>query len=364
MELSAIIRQEICDNGPISFRDFMELALYHPKLGYYMAGHNCIGSKGDFYTSSSLGPVFGAMVARQLEEMWRYLGTTEFTVVEYGAGTGALCHDILDYFSNYTAVYDRLHYVIIEKSPAMCEREKSHLPKSVRWCNSLGDVGQFTGCVLSNELLDNFAVHQVLMQEELMEVFVGDELTEILQPANETLNNYFFDLDVRLPAGFRSEVNLDALDWLGDISRHLQRGYVMTIDYGYETEELYKACHSGGTLLCYHSHQVNECYYDHIGMQDITAYVNFSALCHWGRLFGLSCCGLVSQAHFLLALNFKQFLRRQRTTGNILQLALEEVQLTRKLLVDMGNKFKVLIQSKNMPPYSLAGLGTQLNSPY
>src|ERR1700744_2838898 len=149
MELSAIIKQRIQREGPISFADFMEMALYYPDLGYYMAGRECIGTGGDFYTSSSLGPVFGAMVAKQLAEMWQHLGCKEFTVVEYGAGTGALCHDILDYFQRYTELYDRLHYVIIEKSPAMRAREQAHLPKNVRWCQAIDELGEFTGCVLS-----------------------------------------------------------------------------------------------------------------------------------------------------------------------------------------------------------------------
>jgi len=358
MELMNQIQQQIRKNGPISFRDFMEMALYDPQHGYYMAGRE-IGPSGDFYTSCCLGPVFGAMIAKQVAEMWRISGEREFTIIEFGAGDGRLCHDILDYFREYNNLYNQLHYVIIEKSPFMREKEKAHLPEKVRWYDQLEEAGPFTGCVLSNELVDNFAVHQVVMEDDLMEVFVDDRngLVEVLKPANQRLKAYFDDLNVKLPAGYRTEVNLEAQEWLSDISRYLQKGYVLTIDYGYWSDELYNSCHRCGTLLCYNRHELNERFYHDIGRQDITAHVNFSALCNWGNQYGLSFCGLASQAEFLLALNFKAHLRQQSVTSSeVLELAIQESRLTRTLLVDMGSKFKVLIQRKNMPDKQLTGL--------
>jgi SAM-dependent MidA family methyltransferase len=359
MELNDYILQQVRENGPMSFRDFMETALYHPEQGYYMARRDKIGADGDFYTSCCLGPVFGAMIGKQLDEMWHLSGEAGFTVVEFGAGTGMLCHDILDYFRVHTDRYEQLRYVIIEKSPVMREKERSHLPDKVCWHESLETLGAFPGCILSNELIDNFAVHQVVMQEELMEVFVDDRdgLAEVLQPAGPQLKTYFSELNVQLPAGYRTEVNLEAREWLTKACRYLQKGYIMTIDYGYLSGELYKACRSRGTLLCYYRHQVNEDFYRQIGRQDITAHVNFSALCHWGSQLGLSCCGLTSQAEFLLALDFKAYLRsRKAADDDILKLAMQEARLTRMLLIDMGSKFKVLIQQKNMPGRPLTGL--------
>jgi SAM-dependent MidA family methyltransferase len=359
MELSELIQTHIRENGPISFRDFMEAALYHPKHGYYMADREKIGTGGDFYTSCCLGPVFGAMIGKQLSEMWQLSGEAEFTVVEFGAGDGRLCHDILDYFREYTSLYDQLHYVIIEKSPFMREKEKAHLPEKVCWHDGLETVGVFNGCVLSNELVDNLAVHQVVMQDELMEVFLDDRdgLVEVLKPASAALNNYFEALDVRLPVAYRTEVNLEAKEWLSTITRYLHKGYVMTIDYGYLSDELYRPSRSRGTLLCYNRHQINEDFFQQIGRQDITAHVNFSALRLWGEQLGLSCCGLTSQAEFLLALDFKAHLRQQQVAdGDIVQLAMQEARLTRKLLVDMGSKFKVLVQQKGLPDRQLSGL--------
>jgi SAM-dependent MidA family methyltransferase len=133
MELSEIIKQRIASQGPLSFHDFMEMALYYPELGYYSRQHDQIGQHGDFYTSSSLTSIFGAMIARQLEEMWRLTGEGEFTIVEYGAGTGLLCRDILTYLKNIPALYAQLHYAIIEKSHSMQERQKKHLMEKTSW---------------------------------------------------------------------------------------------------------------------------------------------------------------------------------------------------------------------------------------
>ncbi len=359
MDLLPIIKQQIHDNGPISFRDYMEIALYYPDLGYYMAPREKIGIDGDYYTSCCLGPVFGAMVAKQIDEMWRLSGEDEFTIVEFGAGDGRLCHDILDYFYSHTKYYTRLHYVIIEKSPFMRHREKAHLAGKVCWCDNLQALGEFTGCVISNELVDNFAVHRVVMQEELLEVFVDDNngLVEVLRPAGMQLKAYFKDLGVELPYGYCTEVNLQARRWLADVALYLRKGYVLTIDYGYLSDELYRPCRSAGTLLCYLQHQLSEQFYQQPGSRDITAHVNFSALRRWGEQFGLSYCGLTSQAAFLLALDCKGYLRQHAlTTGDVVRLAMEEARITRTLLVDMGMKFKVLVQQKAMGAKELTGL--------
>src|SRR4051812_47267210 len=172
MQLSNIIINRIQDEGPLSFRDFMEMALYYPEMGYYTSAQNKIGTTGDYFTSSTLSSVFGAMIGRQIEEMWRKSGGNEFTVVEYGAGTGSLCNDILEYLRNNSELYNKLKYSIIEKSPAMRQAERRNLAghKNVSWHDSIKELPQLTGCILSNELVDNFSVHQVTMQDELMEI--------------------------------------------------------------------------------------------------------------------------------------------------------------------------------------------------
>lgn len=225
MLLSEIIKQKIQEEGPISFHDFMEIALYYPEKGYYTSAELKIGKTGDFYTSSNLTPGFGAMIGRQIEEMWALLQQDRITVVEYGAGTGFLCHDILDYLKNNPDLYDQLDYCIIEKSPIMREKEKAHLHDNVRWCDSIKEISGITGCILSNELLDNFAVHQVVMEDELKEVYVGYEngFVESLRPARKDLIDYLGELNVVLPKGFRTEVNLEATQWMGEIAASLKK---------------------------------------------------------------------------------------------------------------------------------------------
>jgi SAM-dependent MidA family methyltransferase len=359
--LSEIIIQRIREEGPISFHDFMEMVLYHPQGGYYTATQNRIGKTGDFYTSPQLTPAFGAVIGRQLEEMWNLLGTNHFTVVEYGAGTGTLCRDVLEYFKGNKKRYAQLAYCIIEKSPAMREAGKTHLPEKVSWLNSMQEISECTGCIVSNELVDNFSVHQVVMEEELMEVFVGYEngFVELLRPAPKALCDYLDELQVALPKGFRTEINLGATEWIREMAAVLTKGYVITIDYGDRSDKLYSERRNGGTVLCYHKHTINDNPYVHIGEQDITAHVNFSALCHWGFKHGLLCCGLTNQASFLVALGFKDYLRKTlalEASQDWVALVKKERLLSQTLLLDMGLRLKVLIQRKGLAWTELLGL--------
>lgn len=361
MQLFDIIIQKIKDEGPVSFHDFMEMALYYPEKGYYTSPQDRIGVTGDFYTSSSLTPAFGAVIGRQLEEIWDILGRNEFTIVEYGAGTGALCNDILRYLKTNQELYQRLNYYIIEKSPAMREKEKSLLHEKVSWYGSMKDIPSINGCILSNELPDNFAVHQVVMTDELMEVYVGYEngFIEILKPAPEVLKDYLAELKVVLPNGFRTEINLEAIEWIREIATSLKKGCVITIDYGFLSEELYSDRRSLGTLLSYNKHRVLNNVYIHPGEQDITSHVNFSALHHWGVKYGLESYGIINLADFLLPLGFKGYLQKQlsqQTGQDLVSLVKKESFITRTLLVDMGYKYKVLIQGKGIAQARLTGL--------
>lgn len=360
MDLTSIIIQRIQQEGPLSFHDFMEMALYYPALGYYTSGSTKIGQQGDFLTTPHISPVMGMVLGRQLEEMWRRSGEKEFTIVEYGAGEGLLAHDILDHLRGHCRHFDRLRYCLIEKSAAMRAKQQRHLQGPVQWVDSLGDLGPFTGCVLSNELVDNFAVHRVVMQDTLQEVYLDyqDGFVEVLRPAAAALVQYFVELGIQLPRGFQTEVNLEATDWIRSIGAHLKKGYVITIDYGYSSEELYRPSRCNGTMICYHQHQLSDNPYQAIGSQDITTHVNFSALRHWGLKSGLACTGLISQAAFLLGLDFKDCLRKTLAAGeNKLKAILQEALLTRTFLLDMGLRFKVLIQHKGVDGSRLSGLG-------
>ena len=239
LQLSHIIIQKIRENGPLSFRDFMEMALYYPGLGYYTSGQNNIGKGGDYLTSPWLTSVFGDMLAKQLEEMWHILGKKDFTVVEYGGGNGRLCHHIIQQLKNNNDLYENFQYRIIEKKGRIPESEKWIIPGKLSWHESIHELAPINGCILSNELVDNFSIYQVVMQDELMEVYVDykDGFIELLQPASPELKDYLRQLQVELPKGYRTEINLQAIDWIKDIATVLQKGFVLTIDYGYPSAD-------------------------------------------------------------------------------------------------------------------------------
>jgi SAM-dependent MidA family methyltransferase len=369
MSLEEIIIGRIKEEGPVSFRDFMEMSLYHPGSGYYTSDRDKIGKSGDFYTSPYLTSLFADMIARQLEEMWIHTGKKDFILIEYGAGTGLLCRDILRALRVKREFYDRLHYYIIEKSAAMREKErailsdpkeeKDPLLKKVSWVDSIREIPSITGCILSNELIDNFSVHRVVMEDELMEVFVDHDgrFTELLRPAGQALRDYLTALRVDLPRGYRTEINLEAIGWIKEISERLEKGFLLTIDYGYPSSDMYDQERNSGTLVCYHRHQVNHCPYDHIGQQDITTHVNFSALRYWGIHYGLQTCGFTNQAHFMRSLGLAAHIRELEARPGALPVSeREKAFLIQTLLMDMGGRFKILIQQKGLQRPYLSGL--------
>lgn len=358
MSLSEYIREKIGLDGPIPFHDFMEIALYHPVEGYYTSPLPKIGRQGDYYTSPWLTPLFGEMLGKQLEEMWRMLGKGEFKIVEYGAGTGAQCRAILEYLEKHEEFYSQLTYYIIERNTSNLDNKVLENEK-VKIITYLKDISGFRGCVMANEVLDNFSVHQVVMQEELMEVFVDyqDGFREVLRPAGEELQSYFQEQGITLPAGFRTEVNLQAIDWLENISRHMKKGYLLTIDYGMLAEELYSPQRSNGTIRCYHKHRMNEQPFNFIGEQDITTHVNFTALAHWGRKVGLEVCGYTEQSQFLLGLGLTNHLREvEIKMKDDPSARKDDIVLLYKFLSEMGKRFKVLIQQKGLDDPKLAGM--------
>lgn len=343
----------------MSFHNFMEMALYYPRLGYYTSEKEKIGVKGDYYTSSEVSSLFGSTIASQIEEMWLIMGKKPFTIVEYGAGNGNLCRDILDSLKVNKRLYDNLRYCIIEKGARLWEKGPESLANKVSWHNSIKEINDLQGCILSNELLDNYAVHRVVMKEELMEIYVDDKngFVEVLRPATTEIKDYLKELQIELPENYCTEVNLEAIEWIKEIAAHLKRGYILTIDYGYPSSELYAERRRNGTMLCYHKHEMNDQPYNYIGEQDITSHVNFSALHYWGLKNGLTTCGFTNQAQFLLSLGFNGPNNSKNKNAPINHdLLRREAFLKYTLLVDMGNIFKILIQSKGTPDKALSGL--------
>ena len=277
------LRKEIVDlinvKGKITFADFMGLALYHPEHGYYTSAKEKIGKKGDYYTSSDVHSIFGELIARQLEQMWRLLGSDRFTVVEIGAGKGWLCHDILSCIRDeYPGFFEKIDYKIVEISRDLIERQSDTLKDfeaKVSWESYSEDgfsFNQIEGCFLSNEFVDSLPVHQVIVEDNcLKEIYVtttdGVFCEKIDELSNPELENYFKELEINLKDGQRAEVNLKALDWIKNIYSCLNRGFVITIDYGHLADDLYSDERHRGTLICYYEHTTSENPYGRVGNQ-------------------------------------------------------------------------------------------------
>lgn len=370
--LREIICQEIEANPQkrITFAEYMDLVLYHPQQGYYATEAVNIGKQGDFITSPHWGPDFGELLAEQFREIWQILKKPRpFTFVEMGAGQGILAANILDYLQRQDEeLWQSLEYVIIEKSAAMRGEQKQRLNTDlVKW-RTWDEIEEesLIGCFFSNELIDALPVHQVLVEDkQLKEIYVtAERLTnsEIKfvettgEISTEKIAEYFELLGIDLRSDvysgdrYRSEVNLAALDWLDAVAKKLQRGYILTIDYGYSAERYYHPNRREGTLQCYYQHRRHNDYYWNIGMQDLTAHVNFTALEKQGNLSGLQNVGFTQQGLFLMALGLGDKLNELSTDSG---LSISEV-LTRRealhsLMDPMGlGGFGVLVQSKGL----------------
>jgi SAM-dependent MidA family methyltransferase len=352
-ELRSLIREQ----GPLTFASFMELVLYHPEYGYYNSEKTILGKEGDFYTSPHVSSLFGEMITVQLAEMASLVEGPVFSVVEYGAGRGLLAYDILKTLeAKYPEVFERTIYYIIEAGTGLKREQKRLLGEfaaQVRWVDKLEQVGKpLRGCVLSNELVDAFPVHRIIkLEDQIKEIYVKDEeglLKEVTDlPSTPLLEAYFDDLKITLAEGQQGEVNLAAYDWLDTIGQNLDQGFVLTIDYGYESSLLYHESRRDGTLMCYYQHRMEENPYLRLGEQDITAHVNFSALKYWGQKIGLLTTGFTNQMHFLFNLGLAEVLARDT------QKALAAQQLVNT--EGMGGIFKVLIQHKNIAHPQLRG---------
>lgn len=356
-ELEALILQQIDDRGGISFADFMAQALYHPRYGYYMTPRERIGKKGDFFTSTSVHSLFGRLIARQIHQMWQLMGQGDFSLVEQGPGEGHLALDVLNALGEeFPEFYGRLTYLLVEVSPENRLRQRTilapHLDR-VRWC-ALEELSQIEGCILSNELVDAFAVHLVEKRDgRFFEVFIarkGDVLTEELRPLqNEEICKYFTLVGIEPYEGNRAEVNLEAVRWMHRVGEVLSRGFVLTIDYGYPASELYAPVRRNGTLMGYCRHTANENPLQHIGCQDLTAHVDFTALERSGEQAGLETLWFGEQYRFLMGLGFLETLVALQAQQSDPQKALA-LRLTLKNLImpeaGMGETFKVLVQGK------------------
>ncbi len=372
--LRRAILHRIGRRGRITFREFMNLCLYHPLYGYYRSNEEKIGKDGDYYTSPCVHPIFGRMIAKQIHQMWVHMGKNpQFPIVEFGSGKGLLCYDILTYLrGEQPDFFESLSYQMVEMSPFSREEGEALLSGDglggrVQWINPQEfESGNFRvrGCILSNEFIDSFPVHVVTLRDgHLREIYVTSEAggfrEELGEPSSDELEGYFRKLGMVLDEGQRAEVNLAALQWMEMVGRILTEGFVITIDYGHEAEILYSPLRRNGTLLCYYRHTWNDNPYERVGFQDITSHVDFTSLMNKGKEIGLCRTGLTTQSRFLINLGFleeaQQILGERESPLDVIR---QRLAMKTLIIPDggMGDVFKVLIQHKGMDRPQLDGL--------
>jgi len=329
------------------------LALYHPRLGYYSSGQERVGAAGDYYTSPHAHPAFGALLALQLEEMWQWLGCpSPFTVVEAGAGNGRLATDIHDYCRHLGEEFRQaLRYVVIDihigavpQSPSLAAIVSDTIPlRGVR------------GCILSNELLDAFPVHRLVVRDgAALEIYVGldgEELVDLPGEPSPPAQELLRQMKVLPPEGQEFEVSPQQWHWMGEAGRALERGFVLTIDYGYLSPP------AGGTVVPYRGHSQGGNLYLGVGEQDLSAHVDFGALVVAGQWAGLEPLGLVSQRDFLNNLGLSLFLEAAARLG-LPQAQHQANQMGMRALTrreGLGS-LRVLVQGKGVSGARLSGL--------
>ena len=375
MSLRALIVERIRGRGPLTTAEFMDLALYHPTLGYYSRTPHRTGRTGDFYTSVDIGPQFGALLAAQIDEMYRLLaatGSPVFDLVEVGAGNGQLARDVLDAAeSTYPELYAEVRLTLVETSaaarnvqPDTLGRHRARLAAS-----ATGMPRRISGAILANELLDALPTHAVSMTADgLREIYIdlaGDRFVERTgPPSSPALADYLARLDVALVPGWRGEVNLAAVEWVRTAARRLERGFVILIDYGHTAKTLYSQRHGAGTLNTFHRHLIGTVGDDphqpdgppwlaHPGERDITAHVDLTSVQATAEAEGLELLGLLDQSQFLLGLGALD----DPGIGTASTDALKRRLALKTLLVPggLGSTHKVLLLGKEVGAPRLRG---------
>ncbi len=370
----------------ITFAEFMEQVLYDSEHGYYAAKASQLGPWGDFVTSAHLSRDFGELLAIQFLDLWLALDQPEsFTLVEMGAGQGLVITDVVrfieanrDHWPKMAAFGATLSVRIVEKAPALVKAQKAylkHIPafrSPIEW-TTLPELAAtpICGCFFSNELLDAFPVHRLVIQEgQMQELYVGlhshpsqgDSNPEGLfqeiigPPSSGAIAAYFAAQDITLAGptyseGYTTEVNVALQDWVVQVSNALQRGFLLTVDYGYLGHRYYHPSRVEGTLQCYRQHRSHGNPYQAVGHQDLTAHVDFTALQQYGKAQGLSTLGFTQQGLFLMALGLGDRLTANNNpaSGQSLQDILRRRDAIHALMNPMGlGGFKVLLQGKGL----------------
>jgi SAM-dependent MidA family methyltransferase len=356
------IVREIREYGPIPFSRYMEMCLYDPELGYYSRNVERFGKAGDFYTSSDVHAVFGRLLARQFEEMWRVLGSpSEIEILELGPGRGLFAQDVMDWSEKkFSQLFAALHYSLTEQSAALREKLKTNLARhfsrgKVRFADlPSADVPVI---VFGNEFFDALPVEVTSSQGELRIAEKDGRFVETWVPASAEELEFVDRYGIFPEEGERVETPLAAQSYMRQVAGSVNQGFVIAIDYGYTRGELLAGRHRG-TVMAYRQHSVSESPYDAPGEQDITAHVNFTALAAGAEQEGMLVQPLVTQSQFLLGIGeqnqFADAFEECRLPQERAKVALQLKHLITP--AGMGETFHVLVASKGVDAERLANL--------
>lgn len=361
--LDALLRSEAtAAGGLLPFDRFMELALYAPGLGYYAAGSAKLGAAGDFTTAPEVSPLFGRCLAAQCREVLAHLhanDTPSGDILEFGAGSGTLAAEILGALAREGPLPRR--YLILEPSPDLQARQAKIIDERVPWAAEqvqwLSRLPEgFRGVVLANEVLDAMPVHRFRIGDdgtplEVMVRPVADGWEEVADlPRSVGLTQAVQALQSRGLAqtpGYASEINLRLRPWLAALAAAVDRGLVLLVDYGYPQPEYYRAERSGGTLMCHARHRAHTDPYRDLGLQDITAHVDFTAVAEHSAAAGLALGGYTTQALFLIGCGLDRELAEAcADPARALELGLGARTLV--LPSAMGERFQVIALEKGV----------------
>lgn len=364
------IRAEIAaQGGRITFARFMDLALYHPDWGYYHAAQRRPGRPGDFLTAPEAHPFFGITLARQIAECWERLGRPgHFVVREYGPGIGGLAWDIIGGLQQENpACFTALSYELVERNPqrmaqALAAFRDEGLGDVVRAIDpdAVAALPPMTGVILANEVADAFPVHRLIWQgDELREGWVvwngagfAEEIAELSPQVLDADPAGMLEANgITLQEGDRIEISPAAAAWFTAAFARLARGYVIVIDYGYPATQLYQGHRLEGTVRTYRAHTVTDDPFAHVGEQDLTAHVDFTALREAGERAGLTFAGQTNQAAFLTGLDMGNLMVG---LGQDPETTMEEylaAQAAVLRLIDPGSlgRFGVLLMARQAP---------------
>jgi SAM-dependent MidA family methyltransferase len=348
--VSELIRGQIeAAGGGVSFESFMEAALYAPGLGYYSAGAAKIGAGGDFVTAPEVSDLFGQCVARQCAQV---LSPDGGEILEIGAGTGRLAATLLQSLADTDALPQR--YAILEVSADLASRQRAHLQKlppalreRVIWLDRLPEK-PVRGVILANEVLDALPFNRIALRGgALHELGVASENGAFVareRPPGAALarawSSLAEELPMRLPEGYRSEICLRIEPWIAGVGACLESGLFLLFDYGLPRSHYYHPERTDGTLLCHFKQRAHGDPFVNVGVQDITAWVDFTRVAEAAVAASLEVLGFVTQAAFLLATGIEDMAAQ---SGSILE-RVRRAGEARKLLLpaEMGEAFKVM----------------------